>query len=103
MLAAIAAAIYSVVFFSGLVIDNSAVGEQIVGAYNQGTFLDDTGIRKFLIQETDRIGDHEVVDEMGNSRIATGLGLKDEDITIERNDVAGTILIRIDYERKVQL
>ena len=50
-----------------------------------------------------KVGTHLVTDDFGNSREASGLGLKDEDITIEHDEVAQTILIRVDYDREVVL
>jgi hypothetical protein len=100
---AVVSGIYWLIFFSKAFLDNVDVKEQITGAYNSGTLLDDVGIRRYLQQHTETVGEHQVTDGFGNVRTAPGLGLQDDDITIIRDDVTQTISIRVDYTRNIVL
>jgi hypothetical protein len=103
LLLLVAAFIYGCIVFSTPLLDNLDVKEQINAAYNQSNGLDDVGIKRFIEAHTGQVGTHEEQDSYGKSRTVVGLGLQDDDITVERNEVARTIFIRVDYSRKVVL
>ena len=95
--------IYSVVMFSKPVLDNLDVKEHISAAYNQAQGMDDQRIKQLLENRTANLGEHDEDDGFGNIHTVPGLGLSDDNITVERNEVAQTISIRVDYVRKVVL
>ncbi len=100
---AVVAFVYSCIFFAKPILDNLDVKEQMSAAYNQGTLLDDQAIKRFIEKQTESVGEHDADDGFGNIRSAPGLGLTDDDITVDRDTVAKTIVIRVDYARKVLL
>jgi hypothetical protein len=95
--------VYVVVMFSRPWLDNLDVREHISAAYNQAGTLDDQHIKQLIETRTMMVGDHEEDDGAGNVRTAPGLGLGDENITVERDEDAKTISIHVDYARKVVL
>jgi hypothetical protein len=103
LLLAVASFIYGCIFFSTAYLDNLDLKTQISAAFNQAAMLDDQGLRRFIEAHTGQVGNHIEEDPFGNPREVLGLGLKDDDITIERNEVAQTILIRVDYMRRIVL
>jgi hypothetical protein len=89
--------------FSKPVLDNLDVKEQITAAYNQAQGLTDPQIKSLIENQLVRVGDHDQDDGYGNIKTVPGLGLTDDNVTVERDTVADTILIRVDYARKVVL
>jgi len=102
-LSALAAFVYFLIFFTSPILDNLDVKEQMVAAYNQSGGLSDEAMKRWIMANTDRVGDHEEDDGYGNVKTSPGLGLTLDDISIERNTVADTITIRVDYRRKILL
>ncbi|HEX4621868.1 MAG TPA: hypothetical protein VH208_09915 [Myxococcaceae bacterium] len=99
----VVAFIYSVVMFSKPILDNLDVKEQINAAYNQAQGLDDLQLKRLIEYQLVRVGEHDQDDGYGNIKTVPGLGLTDDNITVERDTVADTLLIRVDYARKVVL
>jgi hypothetical protein len=95
--------IYSVIMFSKPLLDNLDVKEHIEAAYNQADGMDDQRMKLLIETRCASVGDHEEDDGFGTIRTRPGLGLTDENITIERNEVAQTISVRVEYARKVTL
>jgi hypothetical protein len=98
-----AALVYSVVMFNRPVLDNLDVKEAISAAYNQAEGLDEHAIKQMIENRTQQVGEHDEDDGYGNIKTVSGLGLTDDNITVERNEVAHSISIRVDYARKVIL
>jgi hypothetical protein len=94
--------IYAIWVFSKPVLDNLDVKEVIAVALNQRSG-DDQGLKLMIIDRLRRVGTHWAEDEYGNVVEKEGLGLTPDDITVDRNEVAGTLFIRVDYERVVSL
>jgi hypothetical protein len=102
LLGALVGGIYAVWAFSKPVLDNLDVKEAIAVALNQSG-RDDQALKSVIIDRLQRVGSHWAEDEYGNVVQREGLGLTPDDITVERNEVAGTLFIRVDYERVVPL
>ena len=103
LILAVVGAIYAVVILSGPYVDNMDVKEKVDAAYNQSHRRTDDELKKFIVTETSTFGEHDEDDGFGNVKTVRGLGITPDNITIERNDVTNTILIRVDYDRKVIL
>lgn len=99
----VAAAIYAGVIFIPVYADHFDVKEAVNAAYNAAGKENDAGLRakmQFMLRNT---GTHKETDDFNYTVVKPGLGLTDDQIVIERNDVARTVLIAVDYARDVQL
>jgi hypothetical protein len=103
MMMGIATSIYLGILLWQPIVDNFDVREHISAAYTQAGTLDDEGIRHLIEARTSRMGDHIEEGSDGTVRTLPGLGLVDNDITVLRDEVTHTILIRVDYTRKMEL
>ncbi|MBI3183087.1 MAG: hypothetical protein HYZ28_13195 [Myxococcales bacterium] len=97
--------IYWVIFFAPVYLDNMDVKEAIEAAYNQSSQLGDDPLRKFVLDRVNssQLGNHREDDGYGNVKVVGGLGIKPEQITIERNEVTRRIRIQVEYAREVVL
>lgn len=102
-LAIIAGGIYAAVVYVPIVSDNFDVKEAMSIAFNNLRTHDDEAIRTLIQQKLTYIGTHKETDGFGNVQEVTGLGLTDEDIQIERDEVRGTVKLVIDYRRELRL
>lgn len=96
------AAIYYVVVFSPVYLDNFDVSEAVAAAYNQVDQISDDRILPALKGKLDRIGTHREPNEDGVLEETMGLGLDEDALTIDRNP-DGTVLVRVAYTREVRL
>src|SRR5947209_8298304 len=103
LLAGAAGAIYWLIFFIPVYLDNIDVKNAVEAAYNRAASLDDVTIRGQIKAEASRFGTHIEDDGFGNMVEKQGLGLTDEQIVIERDEVLKTVLVRVDYAREVKL
>lgn len=106
LLLAIAGGIYWLIMFSGVYLDNFDVKEAIDIAYNQaGKARSDQELKALIKMRTNQptLGTHQEPDPYGGVRTVPGLGLTDDDITIERDSVNNTIRIQVNYTREVRL
>lgn len=105
VLAAIAGGIYWVIIFSPVYLDNLDVKEAISVAYNQVGKRSPDQLRAEIKAKLNdkKLGWHREDDGYGNVTVVGGLGIQDEQIFIERNDVTNEVLIRVEYEREVVL
>ena len=83
-------------------LDNLDVKEAIDVALNQAQRSDDD-LQRLILTRLSKVGTHPAEDDFGNAVEEPGLGLTEDNIYIERNEVAGTLLIRVSYDRVVQL
>lgn len=102
-LAAIAGGIYAVIMFSGPVIDNMDVSEEVASVVNRANQLDDDAIKQILVQRLDRVGSHYEEQHDGTWEEVPGLGITNDNITVDRDTVQGTIRVRVDYVRQIKL
>ena len=103
LILALIVGIWAVVIFSPIYLDNLDVKEAVAAAYNQAGHDSEEALRTLIKARTFRVGTHKEDDGQGNWVEKTGLGLTDEMITIERNPEMTQALIRIDYDREVEL
>ncbi|MFZ5469645.1 MAG: hypothetical protein ACOZIN_09425 [Myxococcota bacterium] len=105
LIAGVVGGIYALVVFSPVYLDNLDVKEAIAAAYNQAGRMDDRALVGLIKSRVNAaaVGEHVEDDGYGNQRVVGGLGIKDEQITVQRDEVRRTILIRVDYQREVVL
>jgi hypothetical protein len=103
IVAAMAGAIYWTVMFSGVYLDNMDIKTEVVGAYNEAGRKLDPQLMARILDRANHVGTHKEDDGYGRIVEKKGLGLTDENVTIERDDVQKRILIRVEYDREVQL
>jgi hypothetical protein len=102
MLAAIVSGIYFGVMLSGAVLDNMDVQGAVDIASNQSA-RDDDVLRNIIKDKLRYVGTHQEDDGFGNLKVEKGLGLTDDDILIDRDEVKGTVSIKVVYTREVEL
>ncbi|WP_143196059.1 hypothetical protein [Archangium sp. Cb G35] len=83
--------------------DNFDVKEAVAVAFNRSPTADDETLRRVIIERTSQVGTHWDTDKFDQDVLVPGLGLTDENITIERSTVSPNVRIEVDYERRVQL
>lgn len=102
--ALLAGVVYAGVMFAPLYVDNFDVKDAVAVAHNHAAKGgDDASLRDIIIERTGRMGTHWETDKFDRDYLAPGLGLKPEQITIERSTVTPRVLIRVDYVRRVRL
>jgi hypothetical protein len=105
LLGAVAAGIYWVFIFSPPYLDNLDVKEALNAAYNQAGRSTDAQLRAQIRAKLNdpKLGSHEQLDGFGNVRVVGGLGILDEQIVIERDEVSNWVQLRVEYEREIRL
>lgn len=105
ILGAIAYGIWWIVTFSGVYLDNIDVKDAVEAGYNVSGRSNDVDLMGVIFQKTNssQVGNHEEDDGYGNVSTVKGLGLKEDNIVITRDDVRKTIKIVVEYKRKVIL
>lgn len=105
ILGAIAYGIWWVITFSAVYLDNIDVKEAVVSGFNVSGRSQDEAVAITIlgICNAPSLGHHEEEDGYGTVKTVGGLGVKREDITIERDEVAKRISIVVEYQRKVLL
>ncbi len=102
LIAAFVGFVYAVWMLSPPVLDNLDVKEAIDVALNQARRSDDD-LKRLILNRLGRVGTHQAEDDFGNLVEKEGLGLTEDNVYIERDEVADTLLIRVTYDRVVQL
>ena len=105
ILGALAYGIWWVITFSGIYLDNIDVKDAVEGAYNECNRRDDPSTAGAIMSKTNMgtLGNHEEDDGYGTIKTVGGLGLKEENITIVRDEATKRISIVVEYTRKVVL
>lgn len=105
LIAAVGAGFYWVFIFSPVYLDNLDVREAIDVAYNLSPRTSDEILRRTILERLNQptLGSHQEDDGFGNLSVVGGLGIKPEQVIIERDEVRKRILIRVEYEREIQL
>jgi hypothetical protein len=104
VLALVAGAIYAGVLVVPLYVDHLDVKEAVAVAHNlAGKNHSDAMLRSTIRERTRELGSHWEVDSFNRDVLMPGLGLKDEQILIERSEVTQNVRIEVSYERAVQL
>jgi hypothetical protein len=97
-------AVYVAALYVPLWVDSLDVREAVAAAHNlSGHNLNDAVLRNEIRKRTSEMGTHEETDTWGNTRTVPGLGLDDEQILIERDEVTGSVRIEVEWERVVTL
>jgi hypothetical protein len=99
----VAGVIYVFVTFVPFYVDNLDVKEAVTVAHNRAAKEKDESLRQTIRERTSQMGTHWEVDQFDNPVLKPGLGLKDEQILIERSTVSDSVRIQVDYERQVWL
>jgi hypothetical protein len=103
-LALAAGVIYAGVMVVPFYVDNLDVKEAVAVAHNlAGKNYSDAMLRSTIRERTNELGSHWEIDEFNSDVLKPGLGLKDEQILIERSDVTQNVRIEVSYERTLQL
>jgi hypothetical protein len=104
VLAAVAIAIYVAAKVVPLYVDNLDVKEAVDAAFNlAGRNNNDSILRAEIRERTSRMGSHVETDTWGNDQVVPGLGLTDDQITIERSRITDNVRIEVNYQREVDL
>jgi hypothetical protein len=106
-LAILAVAIYGVwwlINHANAYLDNSTVKDAVQAAYNTSAReYRDAELYHLILQRVNAttVGDHYEDDGFGNVRLEKGLGIKDDDINISRDEIRKTIHIEVNYDRVI--
>ena len=104
LLALIAGGLYFVVMVAPFYVDHMDVKEAVAAAHNlAGRNPNDGVLRAEIRGRTTRMGQHLERDTWGVEKLVPGLGLTDDQITIERSGVTQNVRIEVAYDREVQL
>ncbi len=103
LLSIVAVAIYAAVLFLGVFFDHYEVKQAIRVAHSHARQDVDEMLRNRILRGSlHDVGTHWEDAGTGNLEEAPGLGLREEDIVIQR-DANNRVLIRINYERRIRL
>lgn len=103
LLALIGGGLYFVVMVAPFYVDHLDVKEAVAAAHNlAGKNGNDGVLRAEIRQRTSHMGEHVEHDTWGVEKVVPGLGLTDEQITIERSSVTQNVRIEVAYEREVR-
>ncbi len=105
ILGGVAYGIWWIITFSGVYLDNLDVKDAVESGYNMSNRLTDLDVGNIIFQKVNSstVGNHESDDGFGNITVKPGLGLKEENLIIVRDEVTKTIKITVEYKRKVAL
>jgi hypothetical protein len=104
LLALLAGALYFGVLLVPLYVDHMDVKEAVAAAHNQsGRNHNDENLKYEIRTRTSQMGSHVEYDRFNNPTVVPGLGLTDEQISIERSGVNGSVRIEVNYTRTVRL
>lgn len=104
LLALVAGGIYLLVMFVPFYIDHLDVKEAVQAVHNMsGRNPNDGQLRSEIRQRTSQMGSHVERDSWGVDHVVHGLGLTDDQITIERSSVMDNVRVEVQYDREVHL
>ncbi len=101
IVAAIVGGLYYGITVMPVYLDNLDIREVVAGCYNESGRINDEMIKARIKGTASRIGKHMAEDGFGTLVEAPGLGLTDDQITVARDEVRKTILIRVEYDQEV--
>ncbi len=105
IVAALASGLWWIINYASAYLDNLDVRDAVRGAYNSAWHMPDSQLQ-FEIKNkvnSSQVGWHEEEDKFGVMQKQRGLGITDDQIVIERDEVNNTIHISVSYKRKVYL
>jgi hypothetical protein len=104
ILLAVCAAGYWFVLFGSLYYDaHVEVKDKVNAAFNQFPFVSTENLQTWLIIETNRFGEHVEVNDDGLPELKPGLGLTKDEVTVEYDEVAKVLTVRVEYTKDVLL
>jgi hypothetical protein len=103
LLAAVASAIYFGVLLFPVMLDNFEVQDTINKAVNRSHQVDDRALRGLVASGLARVGTHYAPNPFGELVEVQGLGVKPEEVIVERNTVTQTIRVAVPYQRQIRL
>jgi hypothetical protein len=104
LLALLAGAVYYGVIVVPLHVDHLDVKEAVAAAHNQsGRNKDDSQLKAEIRARTNQMGQHVEYDRFNQPTVVPGLGLRDDEIIIERSSVTPSVRIEVSYTRTVRL
>jgi hypothetical protein len=102
-LALVVGGIYLGVMLVPVYVDNFTVKEAVAVAHNRiAQGADDDTIRAVILERTGRLGYHWERDRFDQNIRVPGLGLTNEEITIERSFTSPNVRIEVNYERRIR-
>lgn len=103
VLAVIVGAIYVVAKVVPFYVDNMDVEEAVAATFNLAGRNNNDGILRGEIRSrTGEMGSHVETDSWGVDHVVPGLGLTDDQITIERSRITDNVRIEVNYQREVE-
>jgi hypothetical protein len=97
-----AIAVYLAVLLTESFFDNYEVKQAVAIAHDLARQSDDGELRNQILNGSlHQVGSHWELTRSGELREMNGLGLKDENIFIQRD--RGNVLIRVNYQRRIRL
>jgi hypothetical protein len=87
-------------------LDHGDVKEFVTAAFNAAKSENLGTVKGVLLSKMNdnkNLGWHYEVDEAGVRQRKPGLGVKDEQVVVERNDVTNMITISVEYDRVIEL
>jgi hypothetical protein len=105
IVAGLCGGLFWIVNYASAYLDNLDVRDAVRGAYNSAWHQPDSQLQFEILNKVNssQVGWHEEDDEFGAPQHKRGLGIKPEEVEIERDDVNKTISIKVSYKRKVYL
>ncbi|XXF81111.1 hypothetical protein P2318_15510 [Myxococcaceae bacterium GXIMD 01537] len=103
LLSLIGGGLYAVVVVAPFYVDHLDMKEAVAAAFNlAGRNANDGLLRSEIRERTKHMGTHLERDSWNVERMVPGLGLTDEQITIERSSITGNVRIEVNYDREVE-
>ncbi len=96
-----AVAVYSAILLTESFFDNYEVKQAVAIAHDGARQSGDGVLRAQILNGSRQVGSHWEQTGDGNIREVNGLGLKDENVLIQRD--RGSVLIRVNYQRRIRL
>jgi hypothetical protein len=104
VVAVLAAVIYVAAKIVPFYVDHMDVKEAVEAAFNlAGRNTNDSILRAEIRDRTKLMGNHVETDSWGVDHVVPGLGLTDDQITIERSRITDNVRIEVLYHREVDL
>jgi hypothetical protein len=99
----VVALIYSAVMFGPVYLDHIDVREATNMAFSVYLLEKPESAKSRLLGRLGQIGDHYEEGDDGEEQLVQGLGVAEEDVTIELDPSSNVLTIRVTYDRAVEL
>ena len=105
LILAVVGGIWAVIDLSPAYLDQFDVDEAVASAVNTAAKgrLSDEQLATQILTKLNRVGKHWEEDSNGEQSELLGLGLTEDNVTVERDTVANRISIAVEYDRMMQL